>query len=690
MAKTKPGIPNKKPTPTQKPAEKPYWKKTFYISLIGLTAILLISGYGTGFHSDEMDMNAYGKANWKYMSTWGKDSAYKHITLENGSKVPEVIKTYGGFFELVNCSVQNSMGPFFGGEYNTRHLLCQLMGMLAIWLAALMSVTLTGRYLFGLITMFLIYLTPTYFGHMLFNTKDIPFTLGYTLCLYGIILLLKQKKEFSLKPFIWISLGLTASIGTRVGGLLLLAYLAGVLGLFFYDRYKKKGVPLPLFRKQFICLTVSAIIGLSLAILTWPFVLSSPVEHLKYALDVAVKFPQRIPFVFEGKLIDSLSIPAYYLPKWMSLTIPVFILVAFFLSIPTLLFNFRKPEFRYYTVILIAVIFPIVYAIQSKAALYSAWRHLLFVYPVLVVFSGYVLLHIWRSLQYVYADFVLCGMCIICMLHPMYWSLKNHPFEYLYFNELSGGFAKNYDLYETDYWQLSSMQAVDWLYKNESLKKQENVRISSNSYSTVDYLVSHDFKDKKTKVSQVSYKARCLVDWNYLVLSNLFIEPYVMSNGFYPPPNTLHTIEIEGKILCAIVKDTLRNDYKAFLAVSQHDLLKADSLADLYLKTEPAYVKMLEISASVKAELRNWPACYQRCALGLQYEPDNLVLHYYLGIYYAYNGDLKKAITNIEGALELGYQKSKSAYQILSNLYLRLGEKDAAKYYEDLAAKQPK
>jgi hypothetical protein len=45
--------------------------------------------------------------------------------------------------------------------------------------------------------------------------------------------------------------------------------------------------------------------------------------------------------------------------------------------------------------------------------------------------------------------------------------VKLHPYEYVYFNELVGGFKGAYGKYETDYWVASMKEAVEWLKTNE-------------------------------------------------------------------------------------------------------------------------------------------------------------------------------------------------------------------------------
>jgi tetratricopeptide (TPR) repeat protein len=673
---------NNSPTATVKtpiiPKEHKRWKSIFYLTLLVFTAIMLSTGYGTGYHSDEMDMNAYGKANWKYLSSLGKDSTYKHIQLESGTAVPDVIKTYGGFFEVINMAVQKLAGPFFGGEYNTRHLICQLMGMVTLLFAGWISLLITRRYLYALLTIILLFLSPTFFGHILFNTKDIPFAMGYTIFLYGLLLFLKENKVFHWQTFAYIAIGITACIGTRAGGIILLPYTGLILAVKVFD----KNTNMKLLNQQVLFLCISIAVGFAMAILPWPFVLESPVANFQYALKVATRFPQRIPFNFEGVFMDSLTIPSHYLPKWMSITIPVFIIMLFILSIITLLLRLKQRESRYYGFLLFAALAPVVYAIYSNSALYSAWRHLLFIYPPLVVFSVYILYSITRTNTKQYMPYILGAVCITAMIHPIYWSVKNHPYEYVYFNETSGGFAANYQDYETDYWQLAIKEATDWLYKHEPVNKNKGYKLASNAFDVCKSIVKTSYGDTHTQVLQSSYKAKSIVDWNYLILSNLFLDPYIIANDFYPPPNTIHTIEIDGKTICAIVKDTVREDFQSLQAMVKGDYHAADSLADAYLSKDPYCVKMLEISASAKASTLNWEACLQRCVTGFHYEPDNIVLHYYIGWYFAHKGEYEKALKNIEGAVELGYPKSKEVYQKLAELYALTGNKKLADYYD--------
>jgi hypothetical protein len=680
-SKTQTNVPESKPAHTGAGqfVEKPLWKKVFFALFISLACLAVYSGYNMGFHSDEMDMAAYGKSNWKHITS-SQSTVNQPIWLENGKQVPDVIKTYGGFFEFINNGITSLAVPFFGGEYNTRHLLCQLMGMLCILFAALISAKLSGRYLVGILCMLLLYLSPTFFGHLMFNTKDIPFALGYTMCIYGLILFAQQGKVINFTPYVLITLGLAACVGTRAGGIILLVYVLLAVALRLLEN-RKHPVPTKVHREQLLFLALTLVAGLALAIMPWPFVAGAPFENFRLALEVAVKFPQRIPVYFNGELTDSLALPSNYLSQWMWITIPAFIIISFGLSFILLIINLKKNVSKYYIFILLTVLLPIIYTLVSKPPLYSAWRHLLFIYPVLVVFSVYGLDNMYRSIKKKYAAPLVLSFSFLGMLHPIYWSVKNHPYEYLYFNEFSGGFAKNYYLYDTDYWQLSIKEAVDWLYKNEKIKGKPDVVIGSNAFSTTQHFIRYDHKDT-AKVVEVNYRSKNMLDWNYMILSNLFLDPVITQNNFYPPPNTIHSIQVDGKTICAIVKDTSRVDYRAFMAVIEGRSREGDSLADLYLLKDPGSMKMLEVSASVKSERGDWSGSLKRCLTGLDYYPNSVVLKYYLGAYYAHDNQPEKAISFIEDAVSNGYQKTESVQKLLIEQYKKVGNTEAVKKLE--------
>ncbi|MBK8514720.1 MAG: hypothetical protein IPL55_00085 [Saprospiraceae bacterium] len=55
------------------------------------------------------------------------------------------------------------------------------------------------------------------------------------------------------------------------------------------------------------------------------------------------------------------------------------------------------------------------------------------------------------------------GILALTLIHPLRHILRNHPFEYLYYNELVGGTGGAYSNYELDYSLNSLKQGSTWL-----------------------------------------------------------------------------------------------------------------------------------------------------------------------------------------------------------------------------------
>ena len=668
---------------TLQKAEKPLLKKVFYSVFILMVLLTFTTGFNSSFHHDEMDMNAYGKANLEFYSSLGSDTSYLAPMLEDGTKIPNIIRNYGGLFDNLACSVNSMFGIGGDNEYNTRHMICQAMGLTTILIAGLLMLLLGGGYLGGTITILLLFCTPAFFGHTIFNTKDIPFALGYTLSIYAAILYIRLLPKFEVRPFVLLSIGIALATGVRIGGIILIGLIA-----FFMIAYlmlnKSVAKQVSKERMKHLMAFIAAIGGgLLIAILNWPFALSDPIANISEALKVVSRFPQKIPLMFEGEYMHSLRIPWYYAIKWMSISIPVMILLLFFASLVYAIINYRKPRMLLFGFVFVAACVPVFYAMYSKMALYSAWRHLLFVYPLMVVFASLFLTDLLSKLTGNLKAPVSIAVCLVVMAHPIYWSVRNHPFEYTYFNELSGGFEKNYYEYETDYWQVGIQEGLKWLYEHEQPQLQKDVVIGTNALPVTRHLMKYRFNDTSSKVVYTGMNSISIVKWKYLLLNAIFLNDNKLTN--YPPHGTIHTINVDGKPVCAIVKRIDRKDYEAFEAMNKGQYKLADSLATLYLKEDPQAEQMYEVAAVSRSFLKDWENSFAMCKAGLERFPKSQKLLYYTGMYYGIHQDYRNAARYLELSIQEGLPPSKTIYKQLANIYHILHAPEKAAYYYQLS-----
>src|SRR6185437_10471086 len=363
-------------------------KKIFFFSLVAMLLVTWISGYNVGFHVDEMDMNTYCKANYAYYLSGGKDKSFLEPGGENEYVIDSNLRFYGSAFEYIPVGFNKITGLDKGTqEFNSRHIFIQLFGIIAILFAGLITARLSN-WRAAIFTEWLLFLTPTFFGSILFNSKDIPFCTGYIASIYFIICFLQELPVPSWKMSLFLLFSFAFTTGTRIGGLLLIFYLLLFVALFFLiDKSLRSQL-----KQNVASLSVKLIViilgCLCLVIVTWPFLIQNPVTNLSETLNVVKKYPVKIKLNFDGEVINSLKLPPYYLVKFMFITIPLFIQICIIVSIVLLFLKRNLSNRKYLFLILFTSIFPILYAILTKAALYSGWRHFLFIYPGFVIIAG--------------------------------------------------------------------------------------------------------------------------------------------------------------------------------------------------------------------------------------------------------------------------------------------------------------
>ncbi|HEY1045318.1 MAG TPA: hypothetical protein VGF79_02695, partial [Bacteroidia bacterium] len=511
----------------------------------------------------------------------------------------------------------------------------------------------------------------TFFGHSLMNSRDIPFAAGYTMAVYAMLLFIESYPKLTWKRTLFLAISLGLSMSVRIGGLILIPVLGVLIGavLILNGKAIREKV-MKNTRQNF--LHFSVIIGLPylFAMISHPVIWSAPIDNFMLCVNTAKKFPNRIPINFNGDFTSSLEIPQSYLITWMKLTFPIAVVGLLLLGLLFLVTKINKNRDRLAFMLLVMAVFvPIVTAIVQHFALYNGWRHLLFIYPSLAVLATYWIAGFVKGVK---SGLVYLFLFVLMFQHPIRWMMRNHPFEYLYFNEVSGGFAENYYLYETDGWQLSVKEASDWLMEQKEFKDGSGFTLACNSSSPMYELFQNYYKDTSKKVTFAGYQSRNTVDWRYMIY-NVNLLPSSYLREIYPPAKTIKTIDVEGKPICAILYDPIRNDYKGARAVLVNDFAKADSLLKLALKDDSYSERLLEaacISLARQDRLLEAESMYRK---GLLLYPNNSYFHYFMGMHYALKKQEKEAITEVYNALERGYPESPVVYENLSKLYHDIG-----------------
>ena len=522
--------------------------KKIGIALLGTILILFVLMSMSASISGDEDIHLlFGQRIIDFYLSFGEDKSY----LEGVRGGPDY--AYNFTFDVILKTIINVFN--IDDAYQFRHIGNSIIG----WLVILVSSAIAKRY-FGWTGFFLTCLflaaSPKFVGHSFNNPKDIPFAFGYILGLYSIFRFCDALPKPSWRQALEVGLAIGLCLNFRIGGLLLIPYF----GLFVLGRFliRRGGSAFakehwPDYGQIFLKGVAACVVAYVLMVVFWPFALEAPLKNPLRSLDIMSDFAIGIRQLFEGVNVTSTELPSNYIYKWMYLSIPVVVL----LGLIMLPFSYYKHSTKKRTFVILSllfsIVFPVAYAIMGDSNVYGGWRHFIFVYPPLVILSAAGYRYAIKSLMaknvnLQYASFGVIGLLCI---HPIWHIAKNHPVEYVYFNEISGGIDSKYGNYEMDYYMHSYWPAVKWMEKEGLINDRDEIILATNhGHSGRYYTRNYD----NVKAYYTRYYDRLNRDWDYAIYVNVYIDQAELKNDQFPPSGTIHTIDVNGKPMCAIVK----------------------------------------------------------------------------------------------------------------------------------------
>lgn len=539
------------------------YEKYILIGLLASIAVLMpILSLDAGISGDEeVHLNHANKV-ISYFSSFGENKEATNTPVTN-------LRYYGQSFD----NVTTLLARFFENQdiYTIRHICNSLAGWLCILFAALLAMHLSGCRA-AIFTVLLLAVSPRFIGHSFNNLKDIPFALGYIASLYYIIKINSNLTKIKFKNAIGLILSMAFILSIRPGGMLVFCYFILITCIYILQelinkRIEKKELFQIINNLAFISLT-AYFIGL----LFWPYALENVLVHPYESMRIMSHYPITIRQLFEGKIFWSDQLPWYYLLKYVIITIPIVVLPLLLVYILRL--SPKKKKFITRGFLLFSVLFPFLYTIAAQSNVYGAWRHLLFIYPPLIVISAIGLNHIISIPKKRWIKIGIIGIFTISLISPLKFIIKNHPVEYTYFNRLAGNFSSIANNYELDYYYHSSGKASKWLKKHIENEKLDSIKIASN------YKLAHYFSDGKGEISfnYVPYYARGNVDWDYGIFYRSLVSPSQTKQNIWPPVGTIKSIDVENVPVCVIVERQTKNDYLGKIAYANKEYKLAENM----------------------------------------------------------------------------------------------------------------
>lgn len=695
-------------------AKDPFYKRIFYFTAIGMLFIMLILAWGSGMNSDESYQVDYSQKLVQYYSTFGQDTSALHVP--DGK-----MHYYGGFFDLTAGLANKALGldEYDAAYFKVRHLLIAILGFLAIFFTGLLGRQIGGWRL-GILTLILLFFSARFLGHSLMNPKDIPFAAGFSIALYYLVRLLAKMPVIHWKSALGLVLGIGLAFGARAGGLLLLVYLTLFAALDFFLKFGFKGL-VPQWK---IALRYAGVIfavslaAYGLGILTWPFALVDPINHPLEALREFSKLGIKIRVQFMGMNIMSDDTNWYYPIIWMYKTVPLYTLVGYVGGL--FLFPVFIKRFPVIPVILIyfSSIFPVIYVIYKDSLLYDGWRHLLFVYPSILLMAALF----WLVLESFFVNnktgrYAIWAILGLMVLESGIFIARNPNYPYVYFNPIGGGIYGAFGYYETDYWGISIKQAIRWMEKEGILHEnmEQPITIATTFFYNVDHLLKKKYRDK-VKIEYVRFNRRYIVDWDYGIFPSRFVRGAHIRAGNWPESKTIYTIDANSVPLVAILKKTEDFAFLAEQAIEREDWSTAVEQFSKELERYPdnelawmglanAHLSMGNYQESISAAGRSltvapqsenglYFAALAHLQLGNLDQAKQLFVEtiivnddYHLAYYYL--AVIEMQYQNLEDALQLSIRalrinpKFKAAYELTAAIYEKMGNPEkAARYIE--------
>jgi hypothetical protein len=364
-------------------------------------------------------------------------------------------KYYGPAFETVLYGISQVTSTYTNiPQLATRRLVSFLFfaAAAAAWYALLFRIfgnpwsALTGAIL--LIT------SPRFFAESFYNSKDVAF-LSVTIFLWYVA---ERAMRSGWKSLIGASLVTGFAIAVRPQGLLLMAAVAATL--WAVRRAAAGGWRYP---------AVYVAGSLCAAYAYFPVFWQQPLQHLQGYFQSTLN-PIGVPTRYFGTVYISPNIPWHHLLVWMGITNLLSVVVLFLGGIGWFATRIGRQKSRE-SVILGAMGVAFVGSVAAPYALhmrtYDGWRHLYYLYPVMVAFCIYFLRRLTAFSRSNRSGRILLIIIYACLLFDVgtavRFMVRNHPNEYVYFNALAGGYPKAKANFDFDYWGISYKQLFAYL-----------------------------------------------------------------------------------------------------------------------------------------------------------------------------------------------------------------------------------
>jgi len=357
--------------------------------------------------------------------------------------------------------------------YWARHQLTFTFFAFSVFIFFLIGKKIFKDWKLGLLGSLFLIISPRIFAHSFYNPKDIPCLSAYLITIYTLLLLLEKKNVFT-AVLHGMAIGVLCSI--RTPGLVIIPI---TFFFYFFDLFLTKAE-----WKSYLRACALLITGLIIAavLMYWftPILYTDPIANYIKTFYLMKQYPWNGYQLYLGQNVQG-KVPWHYPLVWFAISSPIFYLVLFLLGTVILFARTIKSRMRdhfksmrdFYLAGTCGVL-PIIIVILMKSTLYNGNRQLYFVYPalLLVALYGYKFLIDEIRQKILHWQLVMAILLVAGLAYPVYFMVRYHPYEYVYFNSLAGSkmsIIKN--RFGFDAWGVSVMDGLKYIARSDPRSK---------------------------------------------------------------------------------------------------------------------------------------------------------------------------------------------------------------------------
>lgn len=454
--------------------KKPIGKFINCLIILAFVAYLILGIFiyrDYGISSDEPTERVSTLVNVKYiLNFFGIDKAEE---LEVPDLEDYKDKYYGTFLQMPTIIWEIGSDDLKDAFYG-RHLytfgLC-LMGYVAFFFLCKILLKSNAPALLGTA---MLALYPRFFAEQFYNIKDMIFVSTFIIAMLATVKLIESRFRWN-----WIfgfAVAVAIATNVRIVGaiflILILAYLLVdyICGKVWSTNYETQC------QHPALCGSALILLFLAVFVLILPITWKNPISGI---FDVFAKFSNydnwNSTIVFMGRVIHKEELPWYYVPVWLLISVPVWYLLLFAVTmIVGICVCIKKlktkdrvilellSRYKYIVWCILLIVGPWLAIVVMHSTIYNGWRHCYFMLPPIVLLTLFGVDYFCQKKRKCFI--VLLPVIFIGAIFQITWIVRNHPYEMVYFNSVGNHFASSYD---RDYWHLSALQAIRDILEND-------------------------------------------------------------------------------------------------------------------------------------------------------------------------------------------------------------------------------